>query len=114
MHLNREITDELDLSNLLCEYYRSRDRAFVFLGGGSKDGGFSSYLLIDKKHVIEYFVAIDRRNFFSGVLLGIGPRYVPLRWIVSKEFESAFAMGNTVGDLEKNLSLLDEYLSGRL
>lgn len=114
MPSNREIVDGLDLGNLLHEYYRSRGRRFVALGGEDKEEGFSSYLLIDRKHVIEYFVATDQRNFFSCVLLGIGPKYVPLNWIVGEESDAKFRMGNTVDALEENLRLLDEYLDGHL
>ncbi|WP_124575522.1 hypothetical protein [Herminiimonas sp. KBW02] len=107
---DREILDGLDLMNLLVEYYRSRKRFFLSLGGKDRDGGFSSCILIDRKHAIEYFVATDHRNFYSTVSLGIGPVYVGLNWLVDEPFQSRIKMGNTVKDLEENLSLLDEYL----
>ena len=114
MQPNREIIDGLDLSNLLYGYYLARNRERHSLGGEEKDGGYSSYLLIDRKHVIEYFIATDRRNFHSGISLGIGPRYINMELLVNEESAEKFSWDNTTDALEQNLALLDDYLAGRL
>ncbi|MCW8209450.1 hypothetical protein D8B24_21120 [Verminephrobacter aporrectodeae subsp. tuberculatae] len=45
--------------------------------------------------------------------LAIGPNYVPMFWLVTKENESKFSMDSTTEAVVHNLAMLDEYLAGR-
>jgi hypothetical protein len=84
------------------------------INGVTYENDYVKNYFVARKYFIQYGIAIDTRNFFSMLSLGIGPGYVPMRWLVTEENKSKFSMESTTEAVVHNLAMLDEYLAGRL
>jgi len=84
------------------------------IDGVSYDNEYHQDFFVDRKHFIRYSIPIDTRNFYAMLSLAIGPNYVSMRWLVGDQNQSKFSMESTTEAVSQNLSMLDEYLSGRI
>lgn len=106
------------------DYYRQQGRVCfrrseimihaTIIDGKTCDESYSVKYIIDRKRSIRYFIPIDTRNFYAMLCLGVGPEYEDMRSLVSESNQKKFSMESTKEAIENNLSMLDEYLAGRL
>jgi hypothetical protein len=107
------------LDQCITGYYRSKGQPCLSYGAGkiktSKIDGkiyendYVQTYFVARKNFIQYSIPIDRCNFFAGLLLGVGPHFVPLGWLLSEALENELSMESTTDAVLHNLVMLDDY-----
>jgi hypothetical protein len=113
VQLKNDASSSLELNECVNAYFEKQNRSCKFLPPKISSEGewYALRFLIDRKHVIEYSIPIDRRNYFATLLVGVGPCFVfPIDLMneeQAKDFN--FSMDSTTEAVEHNLVLLDKY-----
>jgi len=124
MELRNDSQSYAALNACIDRYYRSKGLPCLPIGevkintseinGAIYENDYEQNYFVARKYFIKYSIPIDTRNFYAMLSLGVGPGYVPMKWLVSEENESKFSMESTTEAVVHNLKMLDEYLAGRL
>ncbi|WP_147400570.1 hypothetical protein [Acidovorax cavernicola] len=107
-----------ELTALIKKYYTLRNREILIVSSGTSGRGLNegdSYyvsFMIDRKHILKYSIPTAIRTF-ACLWIGIGPEYIPINYAINGKYEELFSVDSTTEAVEKNLELLDDYLSGR-
>jgi len=113
VQLKNDIESRNALDQAIIAFYKKRGDRYVhiFLHSKSEDElEYRTHFLIDRKHVARYGIGSDRGFWLGGVELGIGPHYFGPADFWSYENSTRFALEATTEAVEKNLTLLDEFL----
>jgi hypothetical protein len=76
-------------------------------------GWHEEYFLMDRKPVFSYCIGSDRGMTIGGIALAIGPHAFAPSVFRDYEHSSRFTMESSMGAIERNLRLLDEFLGYR-
>lgn len=115
MQLKNDLGSQNLLNRTIRQYYESGNRtARNFLSSQDDEGTYYTYFLVDRKHPIRYSIGLDRNVWLGALELGIGPHYFGPAAFWSYDNYKRFSMDATTESVERNLSLLDEFLNLKL
>lgn len=92
-------------------FYASRSRHCSLVASHVQDGEtYSLDFLIDQRLVIRCLMPVDKRNYTSALLIGIGPHFIHPMQLMRYEEASRYSMDDGAEFVMRNLRLLDEHL----
>jgi hypothetical protein len=66
--------------------------------------------LIDRRLVIRCLMPIDKRNFTSALLVGVGPHFIHPLHLLEYQEAARYSMDTDPEFMMRNLQLLDEHI----
>ena len=112
MKLDDSIEKLSKLADCVQKYYEDRSRYIRIVHNSSLEpcplnDKYYVDFLVDRRAVFRYSVGCDERNYFSMVLIGIGPCFVSPMALLDYDDARKFSIEGTTEAVEHNLGLLD-------
>lgn len=113
MLLKNDVDGRNLLREIITNYYKNNGSRNIFLfqtNQESEPGWHAQCCLLERKHVFQYNIGMDRNVTVGGISLAIGPHYFEPAQFWSYENSRRFSMETSVSAIQQNLRLLDEFL----
>jgi len=104
-----------ELYNTIVRHYSDQNREYTIFDQNDGEAEGDSYVrfLIDRKHVIEYRITVDRGMDLAIPSVAIGPHYFPPVDYWDYRNSQRFSLSPDIEALKHNLSVLDDFLRTR-